>query len=172
RLFPVGCLEGKRRKTQGRQAGEDNKGAGKFHLCFECVINRKQMQPGIHTNRLLARDFGGHDEKLAPAFAVLQAGIEHKAFPGASVAVAHRGKLVALKGLGHFTYDANPSGVTTAPIYDLASLTKVLVTTALCMHFYDQAKFHLEQRVTEVLPESAGRAARRSQITFRMLLAH
>src|SRR5262249_38063376 len=176
RLFVVRGLEGKRRKTQSQKASEDNKGAGKFHLCFECVINRKQMQPGIHTmhtaNRLLSYDLAKQDEKFTRAFAVLHAGVQQRAFPGASVAVAHRGKLVALKGLGHFTYEANSSAVTAATIYDLASLTKVLVTTALCMQLYDQGKFDLEQRVTEVLPEFSGRDARRSRITFRMLLAH
>ncbi|HMF91956.1 MAG TPA: serine hydrolase [Candidatus Angelobacter sp.] len=127
----------------------------------------------MHTaNRLLSYDLAKQDEKFTRAFAVLHAGVQQRAFPGASVAVAHRGKLVALKGLGHFTYEANSSAVTAATIYDLASLTKVLVTTALCMQLYDQGKFDLEQRVTEVLPEFSGRDARRSRITFRMLLAH
>jgi CubicO group peptidase (beta-lactamase class C family) len=99
-------------------------------------------------------------------------GIEHKSFPGAAVAIAHQGQLVALKGFGHFTYDAGSPPVTATTVYDLASVTKVVATTAACMVLYEQGKFHLEQPVVEVLPEFAGYDARRAQITFRMLLAH
>jgi serine-type D-Ala-D-Ala carboxypeptidase len=129
------------------------------------------MQPGIHTSPPIY-DFATQDEVFGRAFAVLAAGIARQAFPGVSAAVTHRGKFVALKGLGHFTYDANSSPVSPKTIYDLASLTKVLATTAICMQLYDQDKFHLEQRVVEVVPELAGSDPRRSQITFRMLLAH
>jgi CubicO group peptidase (beta-lactamase class C family) len=103
---------------------------------------------------------------------VLQQGIKEKAFPGASVAVAHQGKLVALKGLGHFTYSKFASRVRPHTIYDLASLTKVVASTAMSMILYERGKFHLDQKVVEVLPEFAGRDARRWQVTFRMLLAH
>ncbi len=120
----------------------------------------------------MTHDLAGQDEKFQRAFAVLQAGIEQRAFPGASVAVAHQGKLVALKGLGRFTYDSDSTEVRAQTVYDLASLTKVLAATAACMRLYDRAKFRLEQRIVEVLPEFAGSDPRRSQITFRMLLAH
>jgi CubicO group peptidase (beta-lactamase class C family) len=123
-------------------------------------------------NSLLAHDFANQDEKFHHAFAVLQEGINKKAFPGASVAVTHHGKLVALKALGRFTYSKSSPPVRAHTIYDLASLTKVVVTTAMCMILYDRGKFHLEQRVVDVLPEFAGSDARRSQVTFRMLLAH
>jgi len=46
-----------------------------------------------------------HQEQIfGSAFSILQEGIAHHAFPAASVAVTHRGCLVALKALGHFTY--------------------------------------------------------------------
>ncbi len=124
------------------------------------------------TNSLLPHDFAGQDEKFDRAFAVLTAGIEQKAFPGASVAIAHKGRLVALKGLGRFTYSWLSRRVNARTIYDLASLTKVIVTTAICMRLHEQGKFHLQQRVVEVLPEFADSEPRRSQVTFRMLLAH
>ena len=114
----------------------------------------------------------GQDERFCRAFAILQSGIEQRAFPGTSLAVAHKGKLVALKALGNFTYAWLSRRVKTHTIYDLASLTKVIATTAICMKLYDQGKFHLEQPLVEVLPEFAGNDPRRSQVTLRMLLAH
>jgi len=50
--------------------------------------------------------FEHQDEVFAPAFSILQEAITHQAFPAASVAVTYRGKLIALKALGHFTYEA------------------------------------------------------------------
>jgi serine-type D-Ala-D-Ala carboxypeptidase len=50
--------------------------------------------------------FEDQDEVFAPAFSILQEAITQKDFPAASIAVTHRGSLVALKALGHFTYDA------------------------------------------------------------------
>jgi serine-type D-Ala-D-Ala carboxypeptidase len=124
------------------------------------------------TNNLLAYDFARQDERFHRAFAVLQAGIEQKAFPGASVAVAHRGRLIALKGLGRFTYDAKAPLVTAQTVYDLASLTKVLATTTACMILHERGAIALDQTVAEVLPEFGGGDPRRPQVTFRMLLAH
>src|SRR5262249_8691874 len=89
-----------------------------------------------------------------------------------SLAVAHQGKLVAGRGLGHFTYDQGAPRVEAQTIYDLASLTKVLVTTAICMRLHELGSFHLDQNLVAVLPEFAGSDPRRSQVTFRMLLEH
>jgi serine-type D-Ala-D-Ala carboxypeptidase len=124
------------------------------------------------TNSLLASDFVRQDERFKRAFELLQAGIEQKAFPGASVAIAERGKLVALKGLGRFTYDNKAPIVTPQTVYDLASLTKVLATTTACMILHERGELGLERGVAEVLPEFGGSDKRRSQVTFRMLLAH
>ena len=124
------------------------------------------------TNSLLPHAFAGQDEKFQHAFGVIGVGIEHKSFPGAAVAIAHQGKLIALQGFGHFTYDAGSPAVTPATIYDLASVTKVVATTTACMILHEQDKFHLEQPVVEVLPEFAGYDVRRATVTFRMLLAH
>jgi serine-type D-Ala-D-Ala carboxypeptidase len=124
------------------------------------------------TNSLLPHDFAVQDEKFQHAFGVLDVGIQHKSFPGASIAIAHQGRLIARKAFGRFTYDANSARVIPAAIYDLASVTKVVATTTACMILYEQGKFRLEQPVVEVLPEFAGYDARRALVTFRMLLAH
>jgi len=102
----------------------------------------------------------------------LQSGIEQRAFPGASVAIAHQEKLIALKGLGRFTYDPNSSPITPKTVYDLASVSKAVATTTACMIMQDRGQFHLEHVVADTLPEFADGDARKRQITFRMLLAH
>ncbi len=49
--------------------------------------------------------FDHQDKIFASAFSILESAIAAHAFPAASVAVTHRGRLVALKAFGHFTYD-------------------------------------------------------------------
>jgi serine-type D-Ala-D-Ala carboxypeptidase len=77
-----------------------------------------------------------------------------------------------LKGLGRFTYESSSPEVTPESIFDLASLTKAVATTAAFMALYEQGRLRLEQKVVEVLPEFAGTDPQRSNVTVQMLLAH
>ncbi|HEX3093119.1 MAG TPA: serine hydrolase domain-containing protein [Candidatus Angelobacter sp.] len=123
---------------------------------------------------MLSQSFEHQDEQFQRVFAVLRSGIDQRAFPGAAIAIAQHGKLIAHKGLGHFTYDAPSPAITAETIYDLASVSKVIATTAACMVLYDRGLFKLDQPIVELLPEFAAQqdAARRCQITLRRLLAH
>jgi CubicO group peptidase (beta-lactamase class C family) len=56
-------------------------------------------------------------------------------------------------------------------IFDLASLTKVLATTAMAMLLLERGKLDLEMPAVSVLPEFAGDLGK-EKITLRMLLAH
>jgi CubicO group peptidase (beta-lactamase class C family) len=124
----------------------------------------------------LVHDFTGQDEQFHRAFAVLRSGIEQHAFPGASVAITHNGRLVAHKGLGHFTYAPDSPAVKADTVFDLASVTKALATTSACMILYERAQFKLDQPLVELLPEFAGSAGnndpQRRAVTLQMLLAH
>ncbi|MGB8132117.1 MAG: serine hydrolase domain-containing protein [Candidatus Angelobacter sp.] len=128
------------------------------------------------TNSTLSQSLQHQDEQFQRAFDILRSGIQQRAFPGAAVAIAHNGKLIAHKGLGHFTYDAASPAVTAETIYDLASVTKVIATTAACMILYDRGLFKLDQPLVELLPgfaeSGAGQKDARRQVTPRMLLAH
>jgi serine-type D-Ala-D-Ala carboxypeptidase len=129
------------------------------------------------TNSTLSLAFNHQDEQFQRAFDVLRSGIGQRAFPGAAIAVTHQGKLIAHKALGRFTYDATSTAVTADTIYDLASVTKVIATTAGCMILHDRGLFKLDQPLADLLPEFADNGAeqkdaRRRQITLRMLLSH
>ncbi len=99
-----------------------------------------------------------------------------RAFPACSLAVTFRGELVAHKAFGRFTYDPASPEVTTASLFDLASLTKVAATTAMAMILYERGLLDLEAPITAIVPEFAGQFAsddpRRREVTLRMLLAH
>ena len=139
-----------------------------------------------HPSFPLLEAFERQNEVFAPAFSILHEAITQKAFPAASVAVTHRGRLVALKALGRFTYDAGaPSfasvakgrsgAVTPATLFDLGSLTKVVATTPMAMLLYERGLLDLDAPVSAIVPEFTSDAAkdpRRHEVTLRMLLAH
>lgn len=88
------------------------------------------------------------------------------------MAVTHAGKLVAWEGFGSFTYDAGSPPVSRATIFDLASLTKVVATTAMAMLLYQRGVLDLDAPVSGTLPKFARQDSRKNEITARMLLAH
>ena len=123
---------------------------------------------------MLSRSLDHQDEQFQRAFAILRSAIDQRSFPGAAVAVTHQGRLIAHKGLGHFTYEAASPAISAETVFDLASVTKVIATTTACMILYERGLFKLDQPIVELLPEFADQqdAARRRQVTLRMLLAH
>jgi len=109
---------------------------------------------------------------FADAFKVLEQAIAQRAFPGASIAITHNCKIVALKGFGRFTYEPDSTPVSAESIFDLASVSKVLATTSMAMVLYERGLLDLDTPVIGVVPEFADEDARRREITCRMLLAH
>jgi CubicO group peptidase (beta-lactamase class C family) len=127
-------------------------------------------------SRIPPANFEDQEKVFRGPFLVLEEAIENRAFPGASVAITQSGKLVALKALGRFTYDANSPLVGSDTVFDLASVSKVVATTGMAMILYEQGQIDLEMPLLGVLPEFAdglsGNDPRRREVTFRMLLAH
>ena len=124
----------------------------------------------------LVRNFDAQDDRFASAFGILEKAIAARAFPACLLAVTFCGELVAQKALGRFTYDPASPQVTTASIFDLASVTKILATTAAAMILYERGLLDLDAPVTAIVPDFASpfadHASRRREITLRMLLAH
>ena len=109
---------------------------------------------------------------FARASAILRQAIANRAFPGASVAVVADGKLAALRGLGRFTYESASPEVAAETIFDLASVSKVVATTAMAMLLYESGHLDLDVPVAGIIPQFAKGDVRRQEVTVRMLLAH
>ena len=116
---------------------------------------------------------------LQPAYSVLEAAVADKAFPGATLAVGYRGK-VAIHAFGNLSYDANAPSVDVRTMYDIASLTKVVVTTTLAAKLVEgdfPVPLDLDAKVERYLPEWAAVPASldlqwRHKVTVRHLLTH
>jgi CubicO group peptidase (beta-lactamase class C family) len=126
--------------------------------------------------------FDHQDEIFSSAFSIVGQAIEERAFPAASLAVTHKGKLVALKTLGRFTFPKDSSmelnaELTFSTLFDLASLTKAIATTTMAMILYERGLLELETPVVGIVSEfiadnGGGPDPRRRDVTFRMLLSH
>ncbi len=121
--------------------------------------------------------FEQQEKQFARAFALLRQAIEDHAFPAAALAVTHHGSLIASQGFGRFTYDAGAPAVQADTVFDLASVTKVVATTAVAMLLYERGQLALEAPLAKFLPEFVSLApkhqhAAREAVTLRMLLGH
>ena len=91
------------------------------------------------------------------------------AFPGAVVAVGRHGRLALLAAVGHYRQgDSRP--VTTATVYDLASLTKVIGLTSACLVLAQAGQLDLDAPVQRYLPEFRGQW--KDSVRIRHLLTH
>lgn len=108
--------------------------------------------------------------RLAMIDDVVDRGIRAGGFPGAAVIVARHGGIVWERGYGTLDWE---SGVAVDPertMYDLASLTKVVATTAAAMVLVDRGSLRLDERVSHYLPAFNG--GEKGQVTIRDLLTH
>ena len=100
--------------------------------------------------------------------AVMERAVRSGAFPGAAVAVGRDGVLVRLKGYGRLTRGG--ADVTAETPYDLASLTKVVGTTAAAMRLVERGDLDLDATVATYLPRY--RSLGKDRVTVGQLLSH
>ncbi|HVF56707.1 MAG TPA: serine hydrolase domain-containing protein [Pyrinomonadaceae bacterium] len=112
-------------------------------------------------------DEGMRNEEIS---ALLAERIAAGDFPSAVYAVAERGEIMFADALGDAVRAPVRHPATLDTIYDLASLTKPLVTGLLCALQVERGVFGLDAEVSRHLPEFAREDKRR--ITVRQLLTH
>lgn len=98
-----------------------------------------------------------------------QAIAAHK-IPGAVVIVGHDGKIVYRRAFGMRSLVPTREKMTIDTIFDMASLTKPLMTTISVMQLAQEGKINVDDPVSEYLPEFAANGKR--WITIRNLLTH
>ena len=106
---------------------------------------------------------------------VLGRAVEERAFPGAAWGVLHNGAVVSVDSVGRFTYDPAAPAVSPSTSFDLASVTKVVATTAAAMLLVDRGVLDLDARVGDILPGfviGMAPGSGKQRVTLRMLLAH
>lgn len=100
---------------------------------------------------------------------IMQEAINDSVFPGGVVAVMRQGKLVWEKGYGYHDYSKTHPTASNS-VFDLASISKIMATTAAVMKLTGEGKLSLDDPIHKYIPEY-GTGAKRD-ITIRHFLLH
>ena len=114
-----------------------------------------------------------HESKLAAAYDFLDRSVADRAFPGGVLAVGHKGELW-IHPFGRKTYESNAAVIKPDTIYDVASLTKPVVTTTLVAMEVEAGRMDLDAPIGLYLPDwnSGPQPDLRRRVTIRHLLTH
>jgi CubicO group peptidase (beta-lactamase class C family) len=133
------------------------------------------MNPESTHSHASVADMPEQSERFAGVYKVLQDAIAEHAFPGCAFGVFAGGTTVLEDALGRFTYEFDSPPVERHTVFDVASITKVVSTTAAAMLLYQRGLLDLDTPLGELLPGFVvgrynGKLAR--LVTLRHLLAH
>ena len=103
--------------------------------------------------RAKPEDVGLSSERLARISATLKADIEAGRIPGAVIAIARHGKLVALDAYG-WRDKAAGVAMTTDTIFNIASMTKPMTAVGALM-LYEQSKILIDDPLSKYFPKFA-----------------
>lgn len=114
-------------------------------------------------------EVGINKDELYKIDLLVEEAMRKKATPGAQVLVARKGKVIYQKNFGHHTYEKKEE-VNNLALYDLASITKIAVTTPLIMKLTEEQKLDLDKTIGDYLPEAIG--TNKANLKLRDILAH
>jgi CubicO group peptidase (beta-lactamase class C family) len=123
---------------------------------LSCTAAMAADQPAVGNDplpRAKPEDVGMSSERLARIGATLKADIDAGRIPGAVIAIARHGKLVALDAYGWRDKDANVA-MTTDTIFNIASMTKPMTTVGALM-LYEQGKILIDDPLSKYFPKFA-----------------
>jgi CubicO group peptidase (beta-lactamase class C family) len=103
--------------------------------------------------RAKPEDVGMSSERLARIGATLKADIDAGRIPGAVIAIARHGRLVAFDAYGFRDKAANVA-MTTDTIFNIASMTKPMTTVGALM-LYEQGKILIDDPLSKYFPKFA-----------------
>ena len=92
------------------------------------------------------------------------------AFPGAVLLVGHDGEIVFQKAFGSRSLLPSVTPLSADMVFDVASLTKVMVTTTLAMMLVQEGQLDLDWKISRIFQTFATHG--KEQMTVRHLLTH
>lgn len=108
--------------------------------------------------------------RLAVVDSIIHEAIHDGQIPGAVALVWHNGQIVYRKAFGFRATEPRREAMTLDTIFDIASLTKVVVTTTAIMQLVESGKMRLNDTVAKYIPDFAQNG--KQDITVRDLLTH
>lgn len=128
-------------------------------------VNAQRPASSLHTQAASEEryDFGSITTLVNQAIAA-------KKLPGAVVLINHDGRTVFEQAYGDRALEPAVEPMTEDTIFDMASLTKCLVTATAVMQLYELHKLGLDDSVAKYLPEFGVNG--KQDVTIRELLTH
>lgn len=117
----------------------------------------------------IPEEVGIYSSLLNRVDSIALAGIEEKAYPGCQIVLVKDGIVFYNKSFGTHTY-GHSQPVNNSDVYDLASLTKILATSAAVMHMSDRGLINVDLPISHYLPWLAG--SNKEHIKLREMMAH
>jgi len=114
------------------------------------------------------REAGMDRDRLSLIDKLLEKEIEAGSIPGAVVLITRKGKVVKYQAYGRAMEEPTRREMTPDTIFDLASLTKVVVTVPLALLLVEQGAWRLEDSIARFLPSLKWGKS----VTIRHLLTH
>lgn len=108
--------------------------------------------------------------RLAVIDEIVKEGLGRSKMPGCVVLVGHRGKIAYRRAFGFRQLQPGNVPMTVDTVFDMASITKPVVTATCVMLLVEDGKVDIDQPVATYLPEFA--AGGKQDITVRQLLTH
>tara|TARA_B110000503_G_scaffold82656_1_gene126101 strand:+ start:13205 stop:16114 length:2910 start_codon:yes stop_codon:yes gene_type:complete len=125
-----------------------------------------------HINRLsygIPESVSVNSNKLKKVDSLANIAISSTMTPGLQLLVAKDGKIIYEKSFGYLTYDKKIK-VKNNTIYDLASLTKILVTLPIVMRLVENGTIALDTKLKDLIPRYIG--SNKSDKTIKEMLSH
>ena len=110
-----------------------------------------------------------NSNKLKKVDSLASIAIDSTMTPGLQLLVAKDGKIIYEKSFGYLTYDKKIK-VKNNTIYDLASLTKILVTLPIIMKLVENGTITLDTKLKELIPRYID--SNKSDKTIKEMLSH
>ena len=107
---------------------------------------------------------------FAPIDTLVNDAVAHHELPGAVVLIGHDGHIIFHRAYGERSLVPTREPMTEDTIFDMASLTKDLVTATAVMQLYEQGKIRIDDPVAHYLPEFGANG--KQDITIRQCLTH
>ena len=107
---------------------------------------------------------------IAPIDTIVNDAIAHNELPGAVVVIGHGGQIVFHRAYGMRSLEPTREAMTEDTIFDMASLTKDLVTATAVMQLYEQDKIRIDDPVAHYIGEFGANG--KQDITIRQCLTH
>lgn len=110
----------------------------------------KPLDQRIRLGHLSPEAVGIRTEDLARIDSIALEGIEEQAYPGCRVFVAKEGNIILDRSYGYQTYE-NKIPVASNTVYDLASITKIVSSTAAIMRLQDEGKLDIDYSLCDYI---------------------